>query len=197
MKISLIISLLSLNETSQTLIDVTEQLSIIDSVYILCPTAIVPPISYASHAKLRRIYTDYFSLTNDLLHKISTECHRYRRFASDDFTAASMMPIATITVSTPTTSRLATDIQTSAKKQEAEFMYSHLAREILISIESNKSEMVEYCRHQYAHNGNQLRLIEEFERSYESHRAIHWYTRDIRLSGKLVQMHQNHTYIKF
>ena len=172
MRIDLIISLSLLNETSKTLIDVTADLSNINSIYILCPTA---SSSTNSYAKLRGIHNNYQSLIDQLLSKRNHELHRYKRFASDDFVATSMMPLTTVT--TPS-SRLNTDIHTSTKKQEAEFMYSHLAGEILISMESTKMEMVEYCRHQYADDENQLRLIQEFEQSYESHKAIFWYTRD-------------------
>ncbi|CAF4145473.1 unnamed protein product [Rotaria sordida] len=57
-------------------------------------------------------------------------------------------------------------------------MYSQLAREILISTESNKTEMLEFCRQQYADNNVQLRYIQEFEDHYDSHKTIWWYTRD-------------------
>lgn len=171
----MIISLSVLNETSQTLIDITADLSNISSIYILYSTALTCTNSCTSNGKLRGIYDNSQTLIDQLLRKKNLDMHRYKRFASDDFVATSMMPLTTIT--TPS-SKFLTDIQTSTKKQEAEFMYSHLAREILISMESTKMEMVDYCRHQYADDENQLRLIQEFEQSYESHRAIFWYTRD-------------------
>ncbi|CAF1159418.1 unnamed protein product [Didymodactylos carnosus] len=178
MKIYLIISLSSLTEASETLINTAEELSKIDSVYILCSTASFPAISSAADTKIRGIYTDYQSLVNQLLRTMSIERYRYRRFASDDFTVTAMMPLPIVAVTTLQSSSLATNTTTTAKRQEAEFMYSQLARDILVSMESSETEMLEFRRQQYADNEAQLRFIQEFEEYYESCNAIFWYTRD-------------------
>ncbi|CAF3065182.1 unnamed protein product [Rotaria sp. Silwood2] len=109
---------------------------------------------------------------------MSIQRYRYRRFASNDLTVATIMPLSAVSVTSFEFSSLATNTTTSAKRQEAEFMYSQLARDILISTESNKTEMLEFCRRQYADNEAQLRYIKEFEDHYNSHKAIFWYTRD-------------------
>ncbi|CAF1100524.1 unnamed protein product [Rotaria sordida] len=64
------------------------------------------------------------------------------------------------------------------KRQEAEFMYAEILREILIQIDSTEDEMLDYCRPKYADNKAQLVFIEEFKEYYDQCNAIFWYTRD-------------------
>ncbi|CAF0907271.1 unnamed protein product [Adineta ricciae] len=62
-------------------------------------------------------------------------------------------------------------------KLEPSFMYSRLLKETLINIEYDenaKKDFVEYCRMQF----NQLPVLDDFERDYEKHSPIWWYTRD-------------------
>ena len=66
-----------------------------------------------------------------------------------------------------------------SKRQEADFMYSQITRDILLSVESSQAEMIEFCRQQYIDDEVQLRNIQEFEENYRPCKAIHWYKRDV------------------
>lgn len=50
---------------------------------------------------------------------------------------------------------------------------------------AEKEKLLRYCRRRYASNSTQLRLIDEFERQYESSRAIQWYSKDCFLFSSL------------
>ncbi|CAF1365570.1 unnamed protein product [Rotaria sordida] len=64
-------------------------------------------------------------------------------------------------------------------KQEAAFMYMQLLKDIFIEMkDDSKSEMILFCRQQYADNYYALQFINDFEQNYESHQAINWYTRE-------------------
>jgi tetratricopeptide (TPR) repeat protein len=62
-----------------------------------------------------------------------------------------------------------------------QFIYSHLLIDCLIRMDSSsedKKELIALCKEQYKNNSTELNLIEEFDKSYSSNRAIWWYTRD-------------------
>jgi tetratricopeptide (TPR) repeat protein len=64
--------------------------------------------------------------------------------------------------------------------QDVAFMYSQLFKEIVTQMEysdSDKQEMIDYCRFQYSHDLHQLELINEFDKNYQSHSPVWWYTR--------------------
>ena len=67
-------------------------------------------------------------------------------------------------------------------EQEANFMYAQLLKECLLDIANSENDdltdLIEYCRKQYAHNRHELTRIDEFERDYANHSPIWWYTRD-------------------
>ncbi|CAF1160109.1 unnamed protein product [Adineta steineri] len=61
------------------------------------------------------------------------------------------------------------------------FMYSQLLKEILLELnyEPNvKKELVDFCRIQYCNNTVELKIIDEFDKQYEDHSPIWWYTRE-------------------
>src|ERR1700728_570213 len=45
---------------------------------------------------------------------------------------------------------------TTTKRREAQFLYASLLREILIDLDSNVEEMVDFCRKTYADNATKL-----------------------------------------
>ena len=60
------------------------------------------------------------------------------------------------------------------------FMYSQLLKEIICEIEhdnKDKGELARLFREQYVDNDAQLTIIHEFERDYELHSPIWWYTK--------------------
>ncbi|CAF1320978.1 unnamed protein product [Rotaria sordida] len=61
------------------------------------------------------------------------------------------------------------------------FMYSQLIKDILLEMTYDKqaiSELADFCRKSYRHNLDQLKIIDEFERDYDKHSPIWWYTRE-------------------
>lgn len=61
------------------------------------------------------------------------------------------------------------------------FMYSQLLKEILFDLKyqaDSKKELVDFCRNQYCDNATELKIVEEFDRNYEKHSPIWWYTRE-------------------
>ncbi|CAF1186668.1 unnamed protein product [Didymodactylos carnosus] len=61
------------------------------------------------------------------------------------------------------------------------FMYSQLFKEILLEFdydEQARRQLVELCREQYAGNGGELNVIDEFDHDYQNHSPAWWYTRE-------------------
>jgi hypothetical protein len=61
------------------------------------------------------------------------------------------------------------------------FMYSQILKEIIIDIkydEKTKQNFVNFCRGQYSDNDIQLNIVNTFERDYELHSPIWWYTKE-------------------
>ncbi|CAF1427874.1 unnamed protein product, partial [Rotaria sordida] len=58
-----------------------------------------------------------------------------------------------------------------------------------------KNQLVEFCRHYYHGNRNQLELVEEFERDYTSEDAIKWkqhqYDRELEYDLETLYAQQN------
>jgi len=46
---------------------------------------------------------------------------------------------------------------------------------IYLMINKLKKQMIDACRYYYQNNLEQIKLIDEFERDYQSDEAIHWY----------------------
>jgi tetratricopeptide (TPR) repeat protein len=60
-------------------------------------------------------------------------------------------------------------------------MYSQLLKETILNIEFDKeakAKFVNFCRVNYADNKTRLQKIDMFEREYEPHAAIWWYTKE-------------------
>ncbi|CAF2971551.1 unnamed protein product [Rotaria sp. Silwood2] len=63
---------------------------------------------------------------------------------------------------------------------EPSFMYSQIFKEILLEIEHDQKavqDLVTYCQQVYQGNHNQMKIIKEFQRTYQASNAIWWYTR--------------------
>ncbi|CAF4429227.1 unnamed protein product [Rotaria sp. Silwood2] len=63
---------------------------------------------------------------------------------------------------------------------EPSFMYTQIFKEILLDMEHGQDavqELVTYCQEQYPSNKKELKIIEEFRRTYNPTAAIWWYTR--------------------
>ncbi|CAF0814736.1 unnamed protein product [Didymodactylos carnosus] len=174
-KVILLIS----NDTSvHTLLQQSEELPQVDSVYILSSNK-----TFETSTKIRGIYTNLESLCAHLWQLSNIK--RYRRESSldSDFTISSLSPIpdAYTTPFVTTTSQLhfsPSSNDSTTKRQEAEFMYAGFLRDILVDLKSTKEEMIEFCRQKCADNQADLNVIDEFEDYYDAIHVIFWYTRD-------------------
>jgi tetratricopeptide (TPR) repeat protein len=69
---------------------------------------------------------------------------------------------------------------TDSNELNQSFMYTQLLKEILLQTEYDnqaKEKFLEYCHCQYAESNHELRIIEEFEQTYDCLSSIRWYTR--------------------
>jgi tetratricopeptide (TPR) repeat protein len=64
------------------------------------------------------------------------------------------------------------------KRQEAEFMYALLSRDILVDIKSTEEEIIKYFRQKCDGNDVDMNVVDQFEEYYDAINAIFWYTRD-------------------
>ncbi|CAF3375647.1 unnamed protein product [Rotaria socialis] len=75
--------------------------------------------------------------------------------------------------------------------------------ECFLRIESNQSDITEciaYCRNKYNQNQHELDLIQEFQQSYTSERAIWWYTRQsfvFRILSDILRKEKTYLIYKF
>ncbi|CAF3887602.1 unnamed protein product [Rotaria sp. Silwood1] len=70
-------------------------------------------------------------------------------------------------------------INVNSDQLDPSFMYTQLLKNILLDMkydETAKREFVNYCRKQFVGNVHQLREIYRFEREYNDHSPIWWYT---------------------
>ncbi|CAF1351125.1 unnamed protein product [Didymodactylos carnosus] len=171
-------------QSSSTLLQLTRELPKIISVYILNSDEEEDPRSYGPLAKLSGTHAELRSLNYTFQQLSSLRRHYKERFLHEDF-------VITTSSTTVDPSCLTESIATfspcldAPKHQEAEFMYSSFLREILVDLDSSKEEMVDFCRQQCAANKKDLDLIDEFESTYASDKAIFWYTRPIFLFRQL------------
>ncbi|CAF1539455.1 unnamed protein product, partial [Rotaria sp. Silwood1] len=63
---------------------------------------------------------------------------------------------------------------------EPSFMYTQIFKEILLDMKHGQQaikDLVTFCQEQYKDNPQELKFIQEFERTYRPSKAIWWYTR--------------------
>lgn len=91
-----------------------------------------------------------------------------------------VLPRQSSSMNHPGTNDLPSDNNQLSDRQEASFMYSAVAKEILCMMEDDDlhEHMVDFCRSQYANNQHVLKLIDEFDRDYDRYSPITWYTRE-------------------
>lgn len=66
------------------------------------------------------------------------------------------------------------------KQLNQSFLYWFLVKQIILDIKYDRQDykqIAEFCRQQYHDNPSELKIIDEFERSYLEHTPIWWYTR--------------------
>ena len=69
------------------------------------------------------------------------------------------------------------------------FIYWMLVKQIILETKYDLNESIKelsrFCRGEYFSNANELKIIDEFEKSYEQHTPIWWYTRECFVSTLL------------
>ena len=68
------------------------------------------------------------------------------------------------------------------------FMYSQILKEIILELEYNenaKKDFVDFCNEQYAENDRMLKIIKDFEETYDRPSPIYWYTKETFIYGIL------------
>lgn len=119
-------------------------------------------------------------MCDHLRHLPSIRRRRREGFVRDDFTINELchLPDSSTQSAAANQSKSTSSSDTVTKRQETEFMYAQILRDILVKNESTEKEMVEFCRQKFAGNETDLQTVDEFEEYYEARNAIFWYTRD-------------------
>jgi hypothetical protein len=69
----------------------------------------------------------------------------------------------------------------AANHLDKSFLYSYFLKQALLNFQDTnqrKEEFIKFCRQQYADNGYELKIIDEFEQTYDPSSPIYWYTRE-------------------
>ena len=130
-------------------------MSQLDSIYIFCGHAVRHERWAKDWNKVQGVFTQIAPLCDRLSQTMETYHQHY--------TSLSFL--------------LPTDV--SEQHLDPSFMYTQILKEILLEIRYNDQSMprfVSYCRAEYAADAKQLSIIDEFERDYEKHTPIWWYT---------------------
>ncbi|CAF1192313.1 unnamed protein product [Didymodactylos carnosus] len=166
----------------QTLLPLVHDLKQIEFIYIFCSNK-QWHLEWASHfSKVHGVHTDMKHICEALRKDVRT-C------SNDTMIPMSVMP-----------SSLS---NTNNNRQEASFMYSQLLIEILFEVDitdTSKQDMIDECRMQYEHNEAELRHIDEFDKNYQKHQAIWWYTRECflyRMLNKALRVQDTDILFKF
>ncbi|CAF1031871.1 unnamed protein product [Adineta steineri] len=135
---------------------------------------------YDKPSKVHGVYTERYSLCNELTLLPDINRHRRQNFQRMDFIITASEKLSDEkTISTMSPSQHQQSSIMDRKLNELEFLYSKILRDILFEdVRSTQSEMVDFCRQIYADDPAKLNEVEEFEEYYTSQLAIFWYTRD-------------------
>ena len=188
-RVNLIISNDTAPLSPETFLQRIEEHSLIHSIYLLILNT-THRQTYEMSPKVHGIYTDLKSLCTQLYQLPYLREKRRKGLLRTDFNITSISsvtdPSSSNAITTTATSQLPPLLSAeTTRRQEAEFMYAQLLRDILIEIESGEEEIIEFCRQKYANNQTELNVIEEFKDYYDPCNAIFWYTRDTFLYGLL------------
>lgn len=167
------------------LLQVCEQLSQVVLVYILCsPTANDKGGLLVYYSTERGgVYADLSSLCNQLQNLPKVQRQRLSIRCDYDSTPTTtnllQLPSFESIAAAPFLSRIfLPTMPTTMERQETQFLYASLLREILVDLGSSMAEMVDFCHEEYADNETELNHIAEFEEWYEADMAVFWYSRD-------------------
>ncbi|CAF3138415.1 unnamed protein product [Rotaria sp. Silwood2] len=143
---SKVILIISKNESfshSENLAQYCEEFALIDSIYILCLN-VADISSFERFSKVRSVHTDLYLLCKEVNRIPTIRRQRHQPRSLNDFNICSLRCLSdssTFTISFIQTSLLSNN---NAQRQEAEYMYSLLLRDILIRTNSTEEEMISF-----------------------------------------------------
>jgi hypothetical protein len=178
----LIISTNKLLSSSDTLIQQCVKLAQVESTYILYNSIEVNAERFDKLSKVRGVYTERYSLCNELTLSSSIKRQRGEDFQRMDFIITDLTSLTDTSATTAKPPQQQPSADTSTihpEHNELEFLYSKVLRDVLLEDkEFSRSEMITFCQQKYADNPTELNRVEEFEEYYRSENAIFWFTRD-------------------
>ncbi|CAF3392408.1 unnamed protein product [Rotaria socialis] len=143
---------------SQSFVQLVEEMIQLISIYIYSNHKLKQEQWINNHRKIKGIFIQIEHIC-DAIKKEARQCE------------TDLIPISIVTNISAT----------NLDELDQSFMYSQLLKEILLELEHDdkaKSELVEFCREQYADNEKELKIIDEFNQNYSKPSPIWWYTRE-------------------
>jgi tetratricopeptide (TPR) repeat protein len=124
-------------------------------------------ITFELYNKICGVFTDYETLEKTMLAKARILNHQAIAFDFDEkLTETSMEEL-------------------TAKPEVSLFDAHSRFSSTRFVTQDEKQKLLKYCRERYSSNPTQLRLIDKFERTYESSHALRWYSKDCFLFASL------------
>jgi hypothetical protein len=153
-KVFLIIS----GSLGHKLVPLIENITQINSIYILC--------------RNKQIYEEWaikYQIVRGVFTRIQYICDALKQDVHES--ENSLTPISIVS----------TTSSTNMNELDQSYMYSQLLKEILLEFPpdpTSKTELVDFCRIQYADSPREVKVIDEFGRDYDHPSPIWWYTRE-------------------
>ncbi|CAF1390373.1 unnamed protein product [Adineta steineri] len=156
-KVVLIVS----DNLGQKIIPTVRELPQLSSFYVYCQNKTKNEEWANQFTKLRGVFVN----RDALVQKLASD--QKARNKSDD-----SIPISVITHNT---------ITNSLESRNALFLWFQLFIDVLLRMHhklSDRNELIELCKSNYAGNETELKILEEFEQQYKPEKAVWWYTRE-------------------
>jgi len=152
----------------ETLMPLMHDLPQLDSIYILCDNNKIEHKQWLQEwNKIKGAFND-ISFISDKLKQNMRQCEQ------------NLTPISIVSTS-PATNLNETPSAINLNELDPSFMYTKLLKEILITMEQDeyaKSKFTEFCRANINEINTTLEAIDEFDRDFDRHSPIWWYTKD-------------------
>ncbi|CAF0740910.1 unnamed protein product [Adineta steineri] len=152
------VSLIICNSQSETFISIIEDIPQLHSIYIF---NLHQPESQAwSHRykKLRGVFTQPYTIIDAVKQTISNQLNDLAPFSIVSNTSSSNLD-----------------------ELDQSFMYTQLLKETILDIEHDdnaKKTFTDFCRTRLVENDLRLESLQQFEKSYDNHSPIWWYTKE-------------------
>ena len=153
--------LISSGSLGQHLVPTIHDMDKVNIIYIFCGDQKKHETWAKSWPKIKGVYTD----TKSLCEALQLFINHYNQ---------NNMPISIIGTDE-------IDASQNLNQLEPSFMYSQIFKELLLDIQHDQEsiqDLVRFCREIYRDNSKELEIIDEFASTYNSSKAIWWYTRE-------------------